>query len=234
MDFSRVAALTAGIGIIISTAHVAQAAFVMTLDDLSTAGVDVILSDGLGVGGTTSVGSTTAADVAMDGFINFNGGVGSFTVNVVTGLSDPLVGPGKLDLNSLNVSGAAGNLVIGLTDTDYIGAVPAYTANFGGNTTGSVDFNFLHDATNNEFGGISVLDPAPIANVNPFSGSGTSAVGTGSPYSLTIEAAISHTAAGQTSSFDAHLVPVPIPVPTAVWLFGSGLLGMVAVCRRRS
>jgi hypothetical protein len=39
----------------------------------------------------------------------------------------------------------------------------------------------------------------------------------------------------QTPIFNGEIVPVapPIPVPAAVWLFGSGLLGLVGVARRR-
>lgn len=39
---------------------------------------------------------------------------------------------------------------------------------------------------------------------------------------------------GQTPAFGGIITPVsPIPVPAAVWLFGSGLLGLVGVARRR-
>ena len=236
MNLSRIAAFTAGIAVSISTANVAQAAFVLTIDDIGTVGTtDVIISDGLVAGAMTDSGLITTADdgAIADGAITFNGAVGSFVVNIVTGVSDPLIGPGQLDLNSINVSGGSGTLTIGLTDTGYTGAVPAYTANFGGTTSltgSSVDFNFLHDAANTEFGGASFFDPAPVS-VGSFSGSDTAVVGAGSPYSLTILAEVDHTSSGQISSFDAHLVP--IPVPAAVWLFGSGLLGLVGIARRR-
>ena len=236
MKVPHFTALAAGLGLGILSVSAAQAAFVMTIDDTSTAGVDVIVSDGLGVGATTDSGLvTTVSDggIAPDGLIFFNGGVGSFNVNVVTGVSDPVIGPGQMDLNSINVTGGAGNLVIGLTDTGYTGAVPSYTANYGGTTSASVDLNFIHDAGNSEFGGSSFYDPA-ADSAGAFSGSSSSAVAAGSPYSLTIFAALNHTAAGQITSFDAHLVPVTaVPVPTAVWLFGSGLLGLAGIARRR-
>ena len=37
----------------------------------------------------------------------------------------------------------------------------------------------------------------------------------------------------QTPIFSGTIVPVVVPVPAAVWLFGSGLLGLVGVARRR-
>lgn len=39
--------------------------------------------------------------------------------------------------------------------------------------------------------------------------------------------------AGDTATFQAYFNVLPIPVPAAVWLLGSGLLGLVAVARRR-
>jgi len=38
---------------------------------------------------------------------------------------------------------------------------------------------------------------------------------------------------GQTPSFQGVLTPQAVPVPAAVWLFGSGLIGLVSVARRR-
>ena len=236
MNFPLVAVLAAGIGISISTANIAQASFVLTIDDFSTSGIDVIVSDGQGINFVTDSGlSTTVADSGIeDGAISFDGGVGNFIVNVVTGVSDPLIGPGEIDLNSINVSGGSGALRIGLTDTGYAGSSPAYTANFGGTTSAtgsSVDFDFLQDPGNIEFGGASFFNPLPDSG-GAFSGSGTGGIGAGSPYSLTIFADVIHTAAGQISSFDAHLIPA-VPVPPAVWLFGSGLLGLVGIARRK-
>lgn len=236
MKKSNLVALVSSICISISTANIAQASFVMTLDDLSTAGVDVIISDGLGVGGVTDSGLVTnsADGIAPDGLIFFNGGVGSFIVNVTTGVSEPVLGPGQMDLNSINVTGAPGSLRISLTNTGFGAAATSYATNYGGTTTGSVDFNFLQDSANNEFGGTSFFDPA-AASGGAFSGSSTDGIGAGAPYSLTILADLTHAVgAGQVSSFDAHLVPVAVPVPASVWLLGSGLLGLVGIARRKA
>jgi hypothetical protein len=235
MNLSRVTATAAVVCTSLAMSSLAEAAFVMTIDDLSTAGVDVVVSDGVGVGILTDSGLvTTAADggIGPDGFIFFNGGVGSFMVNVVSGVSEPILSTGQMDLNSINVTGAPGTLKISLTDTGFTGNVPSYSANYGGTTTGSVDFNFLQDPTNNEFGGGSFFDPAAVSG-GAFSGSGSGAIGVGSPYSLTVIAEIQHTVGSQQiSSFDAHLVPVPVPL--AVWLFGSGLVGLVGIARRKT
>ena len=76
----------------------ADAAFVLTLDDPTTAGIDVIVSDDLGVGAFTTVGVTTDADgtAGAAGIITFLGTVGSFVVSVTTGFSKPLIGPPAL------------------------------------------------------------------------------------------------------------------------------------------
>jgi len=41
--------------------------------------------------------------------------------------------------------------------------------------------------------------------------------------------------AGDSATFDTRfeVLPVPVPVPAAVWLFGSGLIGLAGVARRR-
>jgi len=191
----------------------ANAAMVLTIDDPTTAGTDV-----------------TALDNDNDGVISFNGALGAFTVNVTTGVSKPAIsGPQLLDLNSIDVSGGAGNLIISLTDTGYTGSPPALKGLFGGTTIGSVDFDFLYDDANTQFGGTSFFDPAATPS-GAFSGSSTSLVSLTAPYSLTIIADLTHDGSG-VSSFDAEIQAVP--VPAAVWLFGSGLIGLAGLARRK-
>ena len=198
----------------------AQAAFVMTLDDLGDAATPTIIYDGSGsdLGGPAGV-------------ITYSGAVGSFMVNVTTGVSKPVIGPARMDLNSINVSGSsAGTLVVSLTDTDFSGDYSAYTADFGGTTDGSVALDFLFDSGNSEFGGSSFASGSS-AGSGAFPDSLTGAVAGGEPFSLTITATIEHDEASQISSFDA--VVAPVPVPAAFWLFGSALAGFAAFRRRQ-
>lgn len=240
---SRLAAIAAsiGFGCVLNTAH---AAFVLYLDDIGTTGIDVIVSDEQGTGFATSVCNTNAADAyGGAGTVTYLGSVGNFSVNVTTGVSKPELTGGVLDLNSINVSGGAGStLVIGLTDTGFLGTTAGYTANYGGTTstngvaspggTGSVTLEFYHDPINVEFGPASIFNSGPLGGPT-FDGSATLGFTAGTPYSLSIIATIDHGAGSHNTSFDAELRPQPVPVPAAVWLFGTGLVGLVAVARRR-
>ena len=81
--------------VILSLAPETYGGFVLTLDDLSTAGVDVIVVDNTdgGLGTLTGKGISTNADGSgTDGVVTFSGGVGSFIVNVTTGISAPMIG----------------------------------------------------------------------------------------------------------------------------------------------
>ena len=195
-------------------AGTANAAFVMTIDDLATIGTDV-----------------TVTDSNNDGLVSFLGAVGAYGVNVTTGISVPLAtGSQLLHLNSIDVSGGAGDLVISLTDTDYTGSPPAFDGLFGGTAApgGSIDFDFYYDDGNAQFGTAAQIFSA-TNNQNALSGGGSSPASVTDPYSLKIIATIHHTVAG-VSSFDAEIRAVP--VPAAAWLFGSGLLGLAGMARR--
>jgi hypothetical protein len=218
MKKTRLLVTLCGCAATLSIAAPANAAMVLMLDDSVNPAVTVL------DGGAGDINATA-------GVITYSGDLGAFIVNVSTGVSKPTItGPQILDLNSINITGGAGNLQIKLTDTDYTGSPSALTGSFGGTTIGSVDFDFLYDNANAQFGGTSFFDPAATAT-NPFSGTGTGSVSLSAPYSLTIIADISHSGDGSTS-FDAEIQA--IPVPAAVWLFGTGLLGLVGVARRRT
>lgn len=180
------------------------------------------------------MGNTTVADAfAGAGTMTYLGSVGNFDVNVTNRVSKPALGGDVMEFNTVNVSsGAAGTLTIGLTVTGFSGNYLQYAVNYGGTTTGpQVNFGFQHHSLNREFGFTSFLNRPNIVGPS-FSDSGAFQINPGTPYFLTIVADISHDPGSQNTSFDAELRPVP--VPTTVWLFGSGILGLVAVARKKS
>lgn len=200
----------------------ANAAFVMTLDDPNDAAPAITIFDG------------TGGDLnGVNGVITFSGVVGAFTVNVTTGISKPLIGPGQLDLNSINVSGSAGTLLVAISDTDFTGNAPAYLASYGGTTQGSVNFSFLHDAANAAFGGNAFATDSFTASPGNYSYSNDilANVYGGAPFSLTILAQINHSGPNQVTSFDAAISPVPLPA--SLWLLGSALAGLAALRRKK-
>jgi hypothetical protein len=225
----------------------ANALFVLTLDDLSTVGIDVIVSDNALLGTPTKKGVTTVLDgTATVGAVSFNGVVGTFSVNVTTGVSKPVIGGfnvSRIDLNSINVSGsAAGQLKIELTDTDFslpVSPNPYTLKSFiGGTTDGTVDLDQFVDLSNNEFG---IGPPGPniplVLSQGPFgpgafSGTASGNINIVNPFSITEEVLITHTAAGNITSFNAGS-DVAIPEPTTLILFGFGLVGVAGFAWHR-
>ena len=230
---------------LMGTVPCANASLVMTLDDVATAGIDVIVADALGAGATSSGGFlTTDADGSpTSGVVFFMGPVGGFNVNITTGLSKPAIGDlyeALLDLNSVNVSGArGGTLDIWLTDTDFLVAgQPRSTrlvSEIGGTTQGSVSFQQILDLDNYEFatgsGDFVYVDQGPFTGA--FSSTTSRPVDLGAdPFSLTEKVRITHTAGGQITSFDA-ISSVPVPEPATMLLLGAGLVCFGVVGRKK-
>jgi len=207
----------------IGTALTANAALMLRLDDLTTAGFDVTVTD-QGVGDM----STTA------GVILFSGPVGSFFINVSTGVNNTTLGTAlipSMDLNSIDVTtGTGGLLQILLTDTGFTGSGPALMA-IGGVTAGKVTYSAWADASN-----VAFATGNPLGIVGPYSGAFSGTTGTlglaasSALYSLTQQVSIVHTTAGATS-FNATVV---VPEPMTPALLGLGLIGVAAFARRRS
>ena len=217
--------LAAGAASMLAFAPMAsQAALTLTLDDLSTGGVDVIVLDN-GVGDAFAL-----ADV-----ITYIGSAGTFNINVSTGLGDAatpaLFG---LDLNSVNTSLAAGTLRMTLTETDLnFGTVGSSLISglIGGTTTGSVNWSLLVDDNNvGGYGVGTVAMSGATASAGAFSDSGASTLPVTDPFALTLVVDITHGASGGTTSFDFS---GSIPEPTSLALISLALLGAGVASRRR-
>jgi len=140
-----------------------------------------------------------------DGVIVFIGAVGSFNVQMASGLSKPVVGESnvaRLDLSVLTTNSvAASKLTISLTDTDFGpgGGDTTLTSTIGGTSNGATSFQSYLDPANAQFGTSCTSGPQ-----GPFGGAFDSEVTgpciLGGPFSLTAVATV--TGAG-TQSFGA-------------------------------
>lgn len=218
---------------------VSQAAMVLTLDDLATPGIDVIMVDEVSPINpptvSTGKGDATTVDGALGtaGVITYSGAVGGFTVNVATGVSKPNLGPmPQLHLNSVNVSGGAGTLHIELTDTGFVapGGSVELRSWIGGTTTGTVSYEQILDPDNAEFalpadGNDVVISGGPLGS-GAFAEEKLAALGVlAGPFSLTENVTIVHTGSGITSlDIDSSVIPEPASI--AIWT----MFGLVAAC----
>jgi len=123
-------------------------------------------------------------------------------------------------------------LEIMLTDTDFAGGADGAKLEIGGTTQGTVDAAGFADDANAEFGGAAF---ASVTGLGPgsFSFTGSGPVSLTDPFSLSISTKITHTAAGQITSFDALVSTVPEPGNIALALTSLPLLGGLYFRQRR-
>lgn len=206
-------------------------ALTLALDD-GNDGFDEVITDN-GAGDTN----------ATVGVIVFNQaiGIGNWIVNVTTGLAPPVLEPSNLDLNSVNVSSAGGGtLRIALWETYPDNSDPAFVMDIGGTSNGTLTATASQHAAGTA-SNILTGTEAPLSSVTPgsgsfgpgpFSASGAFAnAASGSPFDLAIDVLITHgVRAGQITSFNAEISPIPLP--PAVWLLGSALVLLAGIGRR--
>ena len=169
--------------------------------------------------------------------------LGNWTVNVVSSanLGSTATSP-LLSLTSFNIAYSGPGttptspLKVFLTDTDYGPTSGLFNIGIGGTQTGNatITSRFWYDTTNTAFGLSNQIGTTQVF-ASPSYSNDQFATGPGatipSPYSLTIEADISNVPSGQFSTqFTSTLTAVPLP--GAMWLFGSGLLGVITGRRK--
>ena len=189
---------------------------------------------------TVTVSDQGAGDLdANTGAIVYSGSIGTFTINVTTGITKPVLGSASqpmLDLNSIVVTGAAaGSLTIKFSDTDFITGGPSvdFGTAVGGVTAGSVAFDYFASTTNTNFAAdVSIASSGSLSGPFVFSDMNTAALA--GLYSLTTVATIVHTAGGQASSFNMTFEQVPEAPFAPSLLLGALLVAGRAAYRRRA
>ena len=179
-----------------------------------------------------------AGDINADaGVVVFSGGVGDFIVNTTTGVTKPILGAPDapiLDLNSINVNGAApGTIVLEFSETGFTNASAALDmlSVIGGTTAGALRFETFGSLSNSLFAAdIAIADSGTLLGPFVFQEISTEAL-TGT-FSLTTRITITHVGGFDNTSFNSVL-EVPEPAIAPALILGSLLIGANFMAQRK-
>lgn len=212
---NRITKITASMAVAMTTFFSVQSAHALSIS----------ISDG--------VNTISASDTNSDGFVFLNSAIGAWNFNVVTGVTNPVIGNPQtygLHLNSLNAGGGTGTLTVMITDTNVTKFNAPFMTSLGGVTGGTTSFATYLSASNTEFGLDTLLSSTGTYS-GAFSATDSGYIsGLTSPYSITAVGYITHDQAWDISSFDYE---VKVPEPMTLALFGAGLVGLGLFGRRK-
>lgn len=150
---------------------------------------------------------------------SFTGQIQNQVVRSVDGTLDfywrimPLSGTG--DISAFRLGGFSGYTLDADWRIDGLGTVAPDVARYFGTTTGEVNFLFANEVGIGDSSVFFFLDTQATH------------------YSLTGQFDLLCADTGCISSLYPTFAPSAVPLPAAVWLFGSGLMGLIGVARRR-
>ena len=183
--------------------------------------VDINYTVAGGVAGSGSSGLTENVTIT-----NTTGGAGSFTLFQYTDFD--LGGSPPYDSLANDVGNGTDSLNYGQNDT-----ISQITGNYVVQTNGAMTAS--EESVTVPFPSLTSIGQAVGLEDDLFDGTvtGTSSGDTFTGDAAWIWAYTFNIDAGDSVSISKALVLETVPVPTAAWLFGSGLLGLVGVARRR-
>lgn len=139
------------------------------------------------------------------------------------------------DATTLTLTSVTGNSGTGILGTTVgFGTVGSIISGVDGGVDGVIDYNPFTPVTNLlEIGGWTldlstlIIDPASTTANLKLSGTGVLTGGGYDPTAATWRLSTTSTGGSYSMSITA------VPVPAAVWLFGSGLIGLIGIARRK-
>lgn len=225
--FFKMTLATVVAAVVLAMPTASEAGFVLKLSQTGFADKTVADNSGDdGLGGASNFGA-----------ILYNASYGDFLITVTTAISKPKTGSSAYPVISMSYNvfgGVSGKtLNISVTDTGFsltptqikmayaltnppAGSASSLTGNYG--------------ATNGEFEASGPGNTIALSGVAS-SGVGSFSVPAGSPYSLTMKAAITTSAGFNSYQGTGTLAAVPEPASLAMW--GLGALGMMIARKRR-
>ena len=188
-----------------------------------------------GFGGTVSDNGSGDLDPTT-GVVLVTGAVDDWNINVSTGITKPVLGSSEapnMDLNSVDIStlGTTHDLMLVFWDFDFSANGTALFSTAIGGTVQNADISWqacVDDANGTACTSITL---GAFNGEGAFSVNDVGSAGLNGDYSIGLIATITPEAGAVSASFDFQITQVPIPA--AAWLFGSGLLGMVGIARRK-